>query len=328
MRRSRVNDIFERILYIGPDNFLIVNYLKKRPIALFNPGVSLDLDRSILEVFPRIVFDYYWYVSSIGYFTISVNDLNDGELTNSLIKTRLVIWPEYQWEIAKGIEDPRVMKVNDRYHVLHTSVAFSKNGFLPLQGYTILDHNLNVLRKTYLKIWDEKEEYIPQSWKDSAFLNLSSKNVWFLTRPTIEGLEVGWKGMVDVNEGLVYADSMEPVLAFEDFEIKVGWSTNTVKVSQNEYLVGWHGEGKDLIYRNGLAITDSEGNLLGTTDYVLSPKGIIEFYGDRPGVIFGCGLIIYKEYVYWIGGISDYAIGIFRTQLDKIFENIRWVKKN
>jgi predicted GH43/DUF377 family glycosyl hydrolase len=120
---------------------------------------------------------------------------------------------------------------------------------------------------------------------------------------------------------------MKPILSFEDFELKAGWSTNTIKISQNEYLVGWHGESKeDLIYRNGLAIIDNEGNLLGITDYVLSPKGIIEVYGDRPGVIFGCGLIMYKEFIYWRGGISDYAIGIFRTSLDKIFEIVRWIK--
>jgi len=33
-----------------------------------------------------------------------------------------------------------------------------------------------------------------------------------------------------------------------------------------------------------------------------------------------------KEFIYWIGGISDYAIGIFRTSLDKIFEIVRWIK--
>lgn len=328
LRKPRVNDIFERILYIGPDDLLIVNYLKKRPVASFNPGALLDLEKNVLEVFPRIVFDYYWYVSSVGYFTLSINNLEKGRSFNNPIETKLIIWPEHRWELAKGIEDPRVMKVNDVYYVLHTSVAPDKNGILPLQGYTILDRNFNIIRKNYLKIWDGKEEYIPQSWKDSAFLDPPSKEVWFLTRPTIEGLEVGWRGIVNIDEGLVYADSLEPILPFEDFELKVGWSTNAIRITQNEYLIGWHAESKeDLFYRNGLAVINNEGELLGITDYILSPKGIIEFYGDRPGVIFGCGLIKYKEFIYWIGGVSDYAIGIFKSSLDKIFETIKWIKK-
>ena len=55
------------------------------------------------------------------------------------------------------------------------------------------------------------------------------------------------------------------------------------------------------------------------------PKGIEEEYGDRPLVIFGDGLLAYKEKLIWVGGISDYGIGIFMTDLDKALEKIRSV---
>lgn len=78
------------------------------------------------------------------------------------------------------------------------------------------------------------------------------------------------------------------------------------------YLVGWHAVLKDLTYKNGLALVDGRGRLLGTTNYVLSPKGVIEEYGDRIRVIFGCGLVVYEGRVIWIGGVSDWAIGVLR----------------
>lgn len=53
----------------------------------------------------------------------------------------------------------------------------------------------------------------------------------------------------------------------------------------------------------------------------------MEEYGDRPLVIFGNGLVRYRELVIWIGGVSDYAIGIFATPLDKLLEKLKWIQR-
>ena len=108
--------------------------------------------------------------------------------------------------------------------------------------------------------------------------------------------------------------------------MKIGWSTNVMKLSSNEYLVGWHGIfGEDLSYRNGLAIIDGEGNLLALSNYLLAPEGLEEEYGDRPLVIFGDALVKHKECLLWIGGVSDYAIGIYLTENKKVFEKLKWI---
>ena len=52
----------------------------------------------------------------------------------------------------------------------------------------------------------------------------------------------------------------------------------------------------------------------------------MEQYGDRPLVIFGDGLFRYGELVVWVGGVSDYSIGVFATELDRIEENLRWIR--
>ncbi|MCD6488766.1 MAG: hypothetical protein J7K21_06035 [Desulfurococcales archaeon] len=63
-----------------------------------------------------------------------------------------------------------------------------------------------------------------------------------------------------------------------------------------------------------------------TRYYVLTAKELNEVYGDRPGVIFGNGLVVIKDTILWIGGVGDHIIGIFSTNMDKIIEEINWLK--
>ena len=133
--------------------------------------------------------------------------------------------------------------------------------------------------------------------------------------------------MADLDSLTMPVDSLEPVLVYEDWEVKVGWSTNVVKLSSNEYLVGWHGILRgDISYREGLAVVDGEGNLLAVSNYVLAPRGLVEEYGDRALVIFGDGLVLYKELLIWVGGVSDYAVGFFSVELDKALEKLKWLR--
>jgi predicted GH43/DUF377 family glycosyl hydrolase len=64
IREPKVEDIFKRCCYINPEGLVMTNYLRSRPLAAFNPGSILRNKR--LLIFPRIVFDYANYVSSIG----------------------------------------------------------------------------------------------------------------------------------------------------------------------------------------------------------------------------------------------------------------------
>ncbi len=335
VRKRQSIRVFERIAYISPENIRVVNYLRKKPIAAFNPGAVLEGEK--LLIFPRLIFDYYWYISSIGVFELDMRELLEprGELDGEF-KTRIVIWTSEPWELV-GCEDPRVVKYNEKYHVLYTARAITDmdGNYKPLQGYAVLDRDYKVLSKKYFRIIHRGMEFVPEAWKDSAFLEFKGNHVSMLTRPSIllnigsyriGPIEVIWWGVADIENATMELETLRPVVPLEKWELKMGLSTNALKIGSNEYLVGWHSVTEDFIYRNGLAVFDNDGNLLGITNYLLEPDGLVEAYGDRPGVIFGNGLIQYKEYVYWIGGISDYAIGIFRARLDKILENMKWLK--
>ena len=326
LRKPEVDDIFRRVIYLGPEDFKMVDYKKPKPVAVFNPGALLK-NRKLI-VLPRFIFDYYKYVSSIGLIELDIENVISGNVETP-IKSRIIIWPQQIWEFL-GCEDPRAFRDENLYYILYTGKGYLiKNGGhvrTDVLALAQLDDSWRLVNKGFFSITDGNESFIPKSNKDSAFIEGENGEYTLLTRPEIGEKRICWRGRANVDELKIYEDSLEPVLIYESWELKVGWSTNVVKLSSNEYLVGWHGVLiEDYSYKNGLALVDKEGNLLAVSNYLLSPKGLIEEYGDRPLVIFGDGLVKYKEYILWIGGISDYAIAIFAAEIDDIMEKLNWI---
>jgi predicted GH43/DUF377 family glycosyl hydrolase len=333
LRKPITESIFRRLTYISPENVRIINYLRSKPLAVFNPGAYLVGNK--LWIFPRLVFDYYWYVSSIGFFEIDIEDLFNKDLYNKdkHVEAKIIIAPSESWEIYRGCEDPRIHIHNNIIYVLYTAVGLDLEGkMLIRQALATLDKDLRIQDKKCFAICHEGKRF-RTNWKDSGIIKIRDNELYLATRPSIpiderRVAEINWFGVVDKESGCFDPGRLKPVMSFEkSFEYKIGWSTNTLKISSNEYLVGWHGVGVDNIYRNGLAVISDEGDLLGVSNYLLEPeRNLVEFYGDRPGVIFGNGLIEYKEYLLWIGGVSDYSIGIFISERNKALEKIKWLR--
>lgn len=318
------DDVFSGRYYIAPQDLRVTNYLRTQPAAAFNPG-ALERDGKLL-VFPRLVFDYYSYNSSIGVFELNIEEVIQGRIETPLA-TEIVLWPEYIWEFGHGCEDPRVNTVGKSIYMLYTgSKHYHMRGELikkSVLGFAELDAAFKVRKRGYFTTVNG-EERVVLSNKDSAFIEIDGNNATVLTRPDLQGEALCWRATADLDSLTVPEKSMEPVLAPEAWEEKVGWSTNTVKLSDDEYLVGWHAVLKeDLSYKNGLALIDRKGKLLAISDYLLAPQGLVENYGDRTFVIFGDGLVKYEDRLIWVGGISDYGIGIFVSKLNKALATLK-----
>jgi len=348
IRRDETEDIFSRRHPIGPDDLLVENYLRKHPLSAFNPGVALLGDKVL--VFPRLIFDYYSYTSSIGVFSLPLEGLISGDL-NPPFETKIILWPQYGWEAVKGCEDPRVFPTDDGFWILYTAVGkVQENGRERkkfILAFADLDRDLCVRRKGFFSIAGPEGTLIPGN-KDSTILAVEGRRARILTRPSFSGEvppwlefilsplgielpkahlpDMCWRAEADMDELVIHEESLEPVLVPERWEYKVGWSTNAVPLHEGRYLVGWHGvHREDLSYRNGLAEVDREGNLLAISNYLLAPKGLLEEYGDRPLTVFGNGLLLVRDHLVWIGGVSDYAIGIFIAELDDVLRMLRKV---
>ncbi len=313
-----VEGVFERLGYLTAEHFHVTNYPRK-PLVAFNPSAVLEDDT--LKLFVRFVFDYYDYVSSIGVSEVKVDKLE--RLCCSKLNARLVIYPTTVHEIKRGAEDPRAHKFRDGYLIFYTAVGLRDGDLWPKQGFALLDKNMNVTKKGVLRLGGK----FPPSWKNTTMIKDFGREISVLTRPWIEGHEVAWRAKVNIDTWEVDPESMDVVMVPESFEIKVGISTTPVKIGSDEYLVGWHGIMKnDMSYRNGIMVVNGEGEVLGVSEYLLFPQTIEELYGDRPMVIYGCGLVRYKEYIYWIGGIADYGIGVYRAELEELMEHVKWLR--
>ncbi|RLE80638.1 MAG: glycosidase [Thermoprotei archaeon] len=329
LRKPITEDIFEKRILISPEDLRVVNYRRSRPSAAFNPAALLR--DNILYIYPRLIFDYYKYTSSIALFRVNVEELLN-EVFEKPLETRIILWPRELWEFL-GTEDPRATPVDGRIYMLYTGKGYhleegDELKYRDVLGFVELSPLNEVLRKGFFKIVQEGDVYLSDSQKDSAFLKIDSSKATMLTRLMVRNIKICWRACASIRDLEIYGDTLEPVLGLEDWEFKTGWSTNAIELSSNEYLVGWHAVVKsDLSYRNGFAIVNDQGELLAVSNYLLAPKGLEEEYGDRALVIFGDGLVKYGELLIWIGGISDYAIGVFVTELDRVLEKLKWVSR-
>lgn len=336
MREPITEDIFRERYYISPQELEMTNY-RRRPIAAFNPA-ALKLGGKLL-IFPRLVFDYHSYASSIGLIELEIDELLNGRLRSPL-PTRIILWPKEIWERASGTEDPRTSLFNNSIYMLYTGNGwwYEGQGRNPMmirksvQGFAELELTplFKVKRRGYFSIVGEGEQgcstrYVP-SMKDSAFIEVEDDKATMLIRPNLGGIALCWRAEADMRHLTMDEETLRPVMAYEEWEHKVGWSTNALQLTENEYLIGWHGVLKeDLSYRNGLAIVNCQGELLAVSNYLLAPRSLEESYGDYPLCIFGCGLVTHEDRLIWIGGISDYGIGIFIAKLKEALSKLKRV---
>lgn len=317
----KMGRIFERMCLLNRRNFTITNYLRA-PIAAYNPAVIIRNDD--LYLFPRLIFDYDFHASSIGMCEpISLSCIDD-DLENLKLDTKIIQFPQTKINL-RGCEDPRGWN-NRLQWVDLESLGTSENSEVRTHhsiGEIDFKEKEIINKKTFefVKEWSPKIE----SGRDFAILN----DKIMLCRPECSSLDCYSTTWYEDNEGayLNYHD-LKVIIKTNSNEIKTGWSTNVVKISKNIYIVGWHTVRKDnLVYYNGLAILNEEGELQGLSKSLLYAEGIDEIYGDRPNVIFGDGLFIHNNFLYWIGGCSDYCIGFFRCPLDMAMNEINYIKK-
>jgi len=226
-RRPVVEPIFRRRAYIAPHDLSVENYLRPRPLAAFNPGVARRGAKVYL--FPRLVFDYYSYASSIGLCELEAGALRSGEIPRPL-RTRILLWPQYLWEAVRGCEDARVLPVEDGFWILYTGVGKigrdrrteHKDIHRSLLAFADLDLEGKVRRKLPIGVeWKGRSTLLPN--KDSAFIRVENPRAVLVTRPSLPGMpDMGWRGELDLRRMAFDAESLEPILAPEPFEYKVG----------------------------------------------------------------------------------------------------------
>lgn len=242
---------------------------------------------------------------------------------------RIVLYPTEIFEAVRGCEDARAHRTPQGFALFYTAVGKmgdtrntgNKDVYTATLALAELDQGLKLLRKGLVRVSLSRENtglglILPT--QNATFL----EGEHFLLRPNLSGIpDLCWRGRLNLETLQAY--ELKPLLPPEAFEYKVGWSTNALRLPDGTYLVGFHGIFRhDLSYRHGLARLSPEGELLGLSNYLLAPQGLYEAYGDRPLTLYGNGLLLYGEELIWVGGVGDYAIGVFSAPLEEVLRRV------
>jgi len=304
--------LFEDICLLQPENFHITNYNRKS-ISAFNPG-AYENEEGKLVIMPRLVFDDRFYVSSIGLCEpISFHDLIDFGNENRNIETNLIKYPEMHQEI-NGVEDPRITEDGKKVLTvginLHSSYHTTQTTMMGFDGKKMFNAKPFSFNDS---IWNTGRDAVLVNDNILLFRPESSANRFLSYRAFYEEID----DRIEISN-----KNLEVVLETFPNERKRGFSTNIVRLSSNENLVGFHGALKEKYeYREAFMIINDEGIPIATTDYILKTEGILQ-YGNRPFTLFGNGLILDNNRLWCIYGFGDFGIVILSTDIENVLNEM------
>jgi beta-1,4-mannooligosaccharide/beta-1,4-mannosyl-N-acetylglucosamine phosphorylase len=276
--------------------------------ATFNPGAIEHNGETLLLV--RVE-------DMRGFSHLTIARSKDGK-TNWRIDGKPFLEPdpgikEGQW----GLEDPRIVYLEDRQQYAITYVSFSKGG--PTVSLA-LSHDFKTIER--------RGAMLPPEDKDASLLPRKINGRYVLIhRPIIRGEAHIWisfspdlkywgdhKILIPVRPG--WWDSSKVGLGPPLIETKAGW------------LVIYHGirvTASGSLYRVGLALLDLDEpwKVIRRSDrWVFGPRERYERVGDVPGVTFPTGITVDKKsgelHVYY--GAADSCICLATAKLDNLVD--------
>ncbi len=336
VRRNRTKDIVARKGVISPDNVVIQNHPIKRPAAIFN--ASAVLLGETLHVYARVVLGYYRYVSAIVHLEIPFHDVLTGAVSKNRYPAELVITPKDKHDFW-GAEDPRVSVADNKMYMVYTG--------RPLE-YFEGGHATGVTRAIVSASTPEK----PSKWKrvgvvelpeplnervrgmKDAFVAEINNQLFLFHRVRLSSGE--YHNLVGVirkplkdRQVITEPEKTFEVIAAAPFESKIGWGTPLVEVGSRTYVTILHGVDRETeVYRAFAALIEvsSEYGMpvvsAVTENYIMEPREVYEVYGDRPLVVFPCGLVRIDDELILIYGAADQVIGFGTIGLDHVMREL------
>ena len=341
IRRFECHDIVARSGVISADRILLQNYPIAHPISAFNASVIYDEEDEELKLYARIVHGYYMYVSSIAEVRVPIGDVFNRYVNANRYAGRIVIHPSNKYDIW-GTEDPRAYRISGKPYM--TYAGRSINYFNP---YIRVNRTLPIMaaydRET--RSWVKRCVLTlspdvfgdPISNKDSFLHMAGNKTLFFFHRPHLS--DESFRLMIsrlNAEEVLaeggelreVRVDNCVEVLGNAPFEGRIGWATPPIDLDRDRVIALIHSVDKDMVvyrvFAAQLLLKRDEILVEAVTpSYIMEPKTPYEMIGDRPLVVFPCGMVKVKEKEVLITyGAADYMIGIGLICLDDLLAEL------
>lgn len=212
---------------------------------------------------------------------------------------------------ARGPEDPRIVKIDDVFHMMYTGYGGRFPG----------DYRISLATSTDLLHWERHGVMLDEANKDASLFpeKIGGRYVMFHRRPP--------------NIWLAYSDDLKtwidhqcvmeslPDSWWENEKIGIGGPP--MKTDEGWLLI-YHGVSKEKQYSLGIALLDLEDPtkvLKRQAEPILVPELDWEVNGFVPNVVFSCGQVVMGDELLVYYGGADTAIGVAKIKIkDIIFE--------
>ncbi|MDP2967095.1 MAG: glycosidase [bacterium] len=311
MNKKKFEELFKR--YEGNPILTPENWPYK-VASVFNPGAIKFNDEILLLV--RVE-------DGQGYSHLTIAKSKDGK-TNWQINSEPTLAAEPNFgEAVFGLEDPRIVWVEERQEYIITCVSFFKGVTGEPPGISL------IATKDFSNFERLGRQLIPPN-KDASLFPKTIKGYYALiNRPIVEGRADIWVSFSkDLNfwgkdRALIFArhrtwDSNRVGLGPPPIETPEGW------------LIIYHGArntASGTIYRVGLALLDLETLevIRRSRDWVFGPKESYERVGDVDDIVFPCGAVVDEKtnelLVYY--GAADSVVALATANLDDVLAYLK-----
>lgn len=223
--------------------------------------------------------------------------------------------PDYNLYERYGIEDPRVIFLENKYHITYT--AFGPPG--PRVGIGYTEDFKDFHRLALVTEVDNKDGVL--------FPEKIGGEYVLINRPSGFG---GQKGTIWISfsPDMIYWGKSRLLLAPEPGwgSHKIGASTPPIKTDRG-WLILYHGvrwTGSGNLYRIGALLLDlnDPSKIIGfTPHFIFGPNASYERTGDVPNVVFPCGIILEEDNtIKMYYGAADTCIALAEARLEDILE--------
>jgi len=246
------------------------------------------------------------------------------------------------------IEDPRIVKMGEYYHITYASRPFPPGQYwLPAQerSYTPPECPPDFPRtmrenqtSTGLALTKDFRRYIRVGRLTNPMVDdrdvilfpekVNGKYVLMHRPMTWVGKEYGtdhpamW---ISTGEDLLdFRDSQLLATARYDWERKIGGNTPPIR-TEHGWLTLYHAVGPDNHYRLGALLLDLEDPakvLHRTPDWLIQPEEDYELEGYYNGVIFPCGKVVIDGTLFVYYGGADKYVGLATCSLQSLLDHL------
>lgn len=286
--------------------------------SVFNPGAVRFNDEILLLV--RVE-------DRQGYSHLAIARSKDGKTNWQIDEKPALEANKNKGEAIIGLEDPRIVWLENRQEYIITCVSFFKEVRKTPPGISL------IATKDFSNFEHLGQHLIPPNKDASLFPETIKGQYALINRPVVDGIEDIW---VSFSKDLEYWGRNKILLSTRHRSwdcYKVGLGPPPIK-TPNGWLIIYHGSratASGALYRIGLALLDLETLevIRRSRDWVFGPREDYERVGDVNDIVFPCGAIVDEKtdelLVYY--GAADSAVALATAKLKNVLDYLEKCKE-